>query len=222
MSESNKALYERIYNGRSPMGERPLWEFGGPQPAFVELEKEGSLTGHVLDVGCGTGELSVHLALTGHTVTGIDLSPTAVERARARASERGAAVEFVVGDVLEPADRQNRFDTAVDSGTFHTLPEESRTAYAAALHRACRPQARLYLLTMDDESHAGMQGELAKVGFGQNVLAHFAPLGLDRIKAAFEGHWTVESVRKDKLLVRLPSASEVTELSALLVALRRG
>lgn len=54
----------------------------------------------VLDLGCGTGTLSVLLARQGHRVTGVDLSPRMVELARAKAA--GLAAEFTVGDASAP------------------------------------------------------------------------------------------------------------------------
>ena len=56
----------------------------------------------VLDVGAGTGALSILAAELGHDVTGLDLSEGMLERGRAKAAERGLAVSFVVGRAEEP------------------------------------------------------------------------------------------------------------------------
>jgi SAM-dependent methyltransferase len=57
----------------------------------------------VLEVGCGTGRISVELALAGATVTGIDPSPAMLERAHARAEEAGVQVTLIEGRVDETA-----------------------------------------------------------------------------------------------------------------------
>jgi magnesium-protoporphyrin O-methyltransferase len=67
----------------------------------------------LLDAGCGTGALAVEAARRGARVVAIDLSPTLVGLARERAPQDlgSGAVEFIVGDMLDPA--LGRFDHAV-------------------------------------------------------------------------------------------------------------
>jgi len=56
----------------------------------------------VLDLGCGTGSLAALLAQAGHRVTGVDLSPEMVERARTKLDAAGLRATFVVGDAADP------------------------------------------------------------------------------------------------------------------------
>jgi ubiquinone/menaquinone biosynthesis C-methylase UbiE len=56
----------------------------------------------VVDLGCGTGSLSVLLAESGLDVIGVDLSPAMVAQATAKAQAAGVAVEFIVGDASDP------------------------------------------------------------------------------------------------------------------------
>ena len=56
----------------------------------------------VLDLGCGTGSLSVLLAKQGHEVTGVDLSARMLEQAEAKAVHHGVQVRFLLGDACEP------------------------------------------------------------------------------------------------------------------------
>ena len=50
------------------------------------------------DLGCGTGSLAVLLAAAGLEVSGRDLSPAMVERARAKADAAGLTLDLHVGD----------------------------------------------------------------------------------------------------------------------------
>jgi SAM-dependent methyltransferase len=52
----------------------------------------------VLDVGCGTGVVAVTAARLGAKVSGLDLTPTLLERARKNADIAGVDVEFIEGD----------------------------------------------------------------------------------------------------------------------------
>ncbi|MDN2502680.1 methyltransferase domain-containing protein, partial [Nocardia nova] len=77
------------------------WVIGEPQPAIVEVEREGLIQGRVLDVGTGAGEHTIALTALGYDVLGIDLSPSAVEYARRNAAAKGVpAARFRVADAV--------------------------------------------------------------------------------------------------------------------------
>ncbi|WKD31327.1 class I SAM-dependent methyltransferase [Streptomyces xanthophaeus] len=77
----------------------------------------------VLDVGCGTGSLSLLLAEAGHRVTGVDLAPRMVERAEAKLAAAGLAVRFLVGDAADPPTGQERYDVLLCRHLLWTLPD---------------------------------------------------------------------------------------------------
>lgn len=68
---------------------------------------------HVLDVACGEGRNSVWLAQRGCRVTGVDISPLALEKARRLADTRGAKVTWVEGDVRSREWEPAEFDAVV-------------------------------------------------------------------------------------------------------------
>lgn len=78
----------------------------------------------VLDLGCGTGSLSVLLAELGHEVTGVDLSPRMVERAVAKAERHGMKVRFLLGDASDPPVRPS-FDVVLARHLVWALPDLS-------------------------------------------------------------------------------------------------
>ncbi|MEU7283146.1 methyltransferase domain-containing protein [Streptomyces sp. NPDC045431] len=98
----------------------------------------------VLDVGCGTGSLSVLLASAGHRVTGVDLAPRMVEQARAKAAAAGLAARFLVGDAAAPPTGEDRFDMLVSRHLIWTLPDPG-AALRAWVDRL-RPGGRLLLV----------------------------------------------------------------------------
>ncbi|GLF99205.1 class I SAM-dependent methyltransferase [Streptomyces yaizuensis] len=77
----------------------------------------------VLDVGCGTGSLSLLLAEAGHRVTGVDLSPRMVVHARAKLAAAGRAARFLVGDAARPPTGDDRYDVLLSRHLLWTLPD---------------------------------------------------------------------------------------------------
>jgi SAM-dependent methyltransferase len=62
---------------------------------FLEKEFACDKSKSILDIGCGTGRHAVELARRGYSITGIDLSSAQLERARQKAKEAGAHVDFL-------------------------------------------------------------------------------------------------------------------------------
>jgi cyclopropane fatty-acyl-phospholipid synthase-like methyltransferase len=158
------------------------WDIGRPQPAFVRLADEGRLTGRLLDAGCGTGENALLAASRGADVTGIDVAPTAIARARAKASERGLTARFEVADALDLGRLGRTVDTVIDSGVFHVFGDEDRARYVASLAAVLRPAGTYYVMCFSDRQ-PGTWGP-------RRVSA-------EELRAAFSDGWTVESITAD-------------------------
>ena len=77
----------------------------------------------VADLGCGTGSLAVLLAEAGHRISGLDLAPVMVERARAKATSAGVEAEFVVGDAMSPPWPTGSFDAVLARHVLWALPD---------------------------------------------------------------------------------------------------
>jgi ubiquinone/menaquinone biosynthesis C-methylase UbiE len=82
----------------------------------------GAIPLDVLDIGCGTGFLSLLFAAQHHRVTGVDVAPTMLARAHAKAAAQGLAIDFVEADVETldlPAASQ---DLIIERHVIWTLP----------------------------------------------------------------------------------------------------
>lgn len=64
---------------------------------FIEQWAE-KLGGPLLDLACGTGRMSIHMALRGYEVTGVDIVPEMIAHAQKKAADRAVSVEWVVAD----------------------------------------------------------------------------------------------------------------------------
>jgi SAM-dependent methyltransferase len=74
-----------------------------PYDQWVETVTQmvGEQRGTLLDVGCGTGELSIRLAQAGFHVTGIDLSEDMLSVAQAKTCERGLSIPYFQQNMVE-------------------------------------------------------------------------------------------------------------------------
>lgn len=185
--------WEAVYAGKPlhPTITEVPWHIGEPQPAIRALIDGGRVRGAVLDAGCGIGETALYLAERGYPVVGLDLSRTAIERARRRAAERGLDAEFAVADVTELTGYDGRFDTVIDSTLFHSLPVAGRPGYLRSIARAARHGALLYALVLSNE-----------VRFPEGDQ----PNAVDEaeLRAAMAPHWAVDAVRRSTVAVHLP------------------
>jgi len=157
----------------------PPWDIGRPQGAFRAIADAGALHGHVLDVGCGTGEHASLAASLGFDTTGIDGAPLAIEKAQAKARERGLDVRFVVGDVLELASFGEQWDTVLDCGVFHVFDDDERGVYVENLAAAVSPGGRYFMLCFSDE---------------QPGVAGPRRVSREEIRASFANGWRIDSI----------------------------
>jgi cyclopropane fatty-acyl-phospholipid synthase-like methyltransferase len=92
----------------------------------------------VLDIATGEGRNAVWLAQRGCRVTGIDVSPKAIDKARRLAAENGVEVCFEVEDVLEREWLPDAFDAAISIFIQFAAPHE-RKAVFEGMRRTLRP-----------------------------------------------------------------------------------
>ena len=131
------------------------WDIGEPQPAMAALLAAHPPFGPVLDLGCGSGDLAIHLAQRGLEVLGIDFVAAAIEQARARAStlpaEVARRVVFQVTDGLHPSRLGQQFGAVMDCGFFHLFDPATGDALIEEIASTLRPGGFFYLLAFDVE-----------------------------------------------------------------------
>ena len=112
-----------------------------------EEARHGPPYGPALDLGTGSAVWGVELAKRGWEVTGIDIIPKALERARSRVDDAGVEMRIVHGDVtrLRDADVGSGFRLLLDTGTFHGLTDEQRRRMGTEISAVAAPDATLIL-----------------------------------------------------------------------------
>jgi SAM-dependent methyltransferase len=103
----------------------------------------------VLDVGCGTGEITERLAamFPGASLVGVDLEESHLERARARCSRFGRRIRFQRSDALALPFAGGEFDLVVNRHMLQAVPDPARAVREMA--RVTSPGGRLHLIAED-------------------------------------------------------------------------
>lgn len=105
----------------------------------------------VLDLGCGPGIVACAFAEVAHHVTGLDLAPAMLERAKARQAERSLTnMAWTCGDVSKLPFADNSFSIVVTRYTFHHFL--SPAMVLAEMVRVCHPGGRIVVADVTPEA----------------------------------------------------------------------
>jgi SAM-dependent methyltransferase len=111
----------------------------GAEEFIARLElKPGS---RVLDIACGTGNLSIPAARAGATVTGVDIAPNLLHMARRRAQAESLDIRFDEGDAEDLPYADASFDEVVTM--FGAMFAPQPQLVAAEMARVCRRGGRI-------------------------------------------------------------------------------
>ena len=160
----------QFFGEGSPYLHHPLLTAERTAAEIDEVERlTGSVSGRVLDVGCGFGRHSIELASRFADVTGIDPSPTMIAAARENASAANQFVDFIcmpASDFREIA----RYDLAIclftSLGQQKTAPRDDapHTALLERTAKALRPGGKFVVELFDKERAVASLVETEQLG----------------------------------------------------------
>jgi trans-aconitate 2-methyltransferase len=122
-----------------------VWQFG---ESLIELLRP-RVDERILDIGCGTGQLTAEIARSGAHVTGLDSSPDMIDQAR----RNYPGIPFVLADAASFSFAEP-FDAVFSNAALHWVRDHN--AAVGAIARALRPSGRLV-------AEFGGQGNIASV-----------------------------------------------------------
>jgi SAM-dependent methyltransferase len=169
------------------------WNMETPPELLVELVESGRvLPCDAVDLGCGAGNYAVWLASKGFRMTGIDISPAAVELAGRLAAENGVTCRFVATDWLEDVAKfEESFDFAYDWEVLHHVFPEDREKYVRHVYHALRPGGRYFSVCFSEEDGFGGEGKYRKTRLGTTL--YFS--SETELRKLFEPHFHFHELR---------------------------
>lgn len=182
-------------------------------PSIPALLKR-SLAVNVLDLGCGSGWLSIYLAREGFQVTGVDIADHALELAQMWAENENLSIKFDIADLADMKYPENSFDAIVANSIFEHLTYDLALATMVTLQNILKPGG--IFIGCFDKVGTG-PGEYFKLEDGTQVYTDKGRLGMmlrcftdDELKEFFSG-WQIEQFETLEsgsrfIVAKLPSA----------------
>ncbi len=137
---------------------RPPWDKGFPSSHLKAAVESGTVApGRAVVLGCGTGTNAIYLAKRGFDVTAVDVAPTALARAQAKAKEAGVTLRWLLADVTAPPAGLEPFDFIFDRGCYHGVRRGNARGYVEAVKKLSRPGTQMLILAgnANEERHYG-------------------------------------------------------------------
>jgi 2-polyprenyl-3-methyl-5-hydroxy-6-metoxy-1,4-benzoquinol methylase len=147
-----KPWYEELFENYAQGYDQETFTRGTLQEVdFIEHKIGFDRSLRVLDVGCGTGRHSIELAKRRYAVTGVDLSPSLLARAKEKAAQAGVSVTFVHHDA-RALPYTAEFDVAllICEGAFPLMEtDDMNFRILQGVRRALHSPGKLILTTLN-------------------------------------------------------------------------
>ncbi len=120
---------ENRFEKRYKTGDTP-WDHGTPDDNLINVVIKRPISKcKALDVGCGTGDNTIWFTQQQFVVTGCDISQTAIEKAKEKASMSNVNCSFIVADFLNNRIPGSSFGFVFDRGCLHSVDTEKYRMY---------------------------------------------------------------------------------------------
>ena len=176
-----------------PVGEIP-WNIAEPPEALVRLIKNGTIHPcKTIDFGCGTGNHAIYLGSLGFDVTGVDISPTAVNIAEENTIRKGVKCRFITANALgDFKEVEEIFDFAFEWELLHHIFPEERIKYVENVYKSLSEGGRyLSLCFSENDPQFGGKGKYRETPIGTTL--YFS--SEDEIRELFHPYYHIEELK---------------------------
>ena len=183
---------DKIYR-KTPLNEIP-WNIETPPSDLVELVDSGKVKPcKTIDLGCGAGNYAIYLANRGFTVTGMDISPTAIKIAKENAKKKGRNCNFLVANVLGIlSEVKETFDFAYDWELLHHIFPEQRRIYVENIYKLLNPGGK-YLTVCFSEKNTEFGGSGKYRVTRLNTILYLS--SEDELRELFEPYFKIRELK---------------------------
>ncbi|BAZ41615.1 type 11 methyltransferase [Calothrix sp. NIES-4101] len=145
-----------------------VWKYGEDLLNLLSPQREES----ILDLGCGTGQLTAKIAETGAKVLGIDADAAMIAKAKANYLDPNLDLNFAVADARSFAFQTN-FDAVFSNAALHWIPDAD--AVITCIYQALKPGGR-FVAEFGGQGNVksiidALKGSLQEIDFDSQGLA---------------------------------------------------
>jgi 2-polyprenyl-3-methyl-5-hydroxy-6-metoxy-1,4-benzoquinol methylase len=183
---TSKDHWESMYASKGDV--EVSWTQTDPAVSLA-LIQEICPSGRVIDIGGGTSALAGRLLGSGYAVAVVDISETAIRRARKQLGAMAEQIQWIAADATAVRDL-GRFDVWHDRAVFHFLTDpEDRAAYLTLLARTVRAGGHAVIATFSPEGPERCSGLEVRRYSGEMLAKEFG-MTWSLLKSVPETHVT--------------------------------
>jgi SAM-dependent methyltransferase len=187
MNDSKRTHWEEIYKTKEP--NELSWTQESPNISLNFIQSFGlSKKAKIIDIGAGNSNLAEYLLAEGfENITVLDISSTAIEKAKERLGAKAKKINWVVGDVTQFLP-ETTYDLWHDRATFHFLTTAKQvSAYLKTARNAVT--GYLTIGTFSDKGPEKCSG-LPVRQYTETQLTEVLQNGFQKIRCITEDHIT--------------------------------
>ena len=187
--EKMKLDFEKVYTSNNGA----TWTREEPHEELVKLIKnERIMPCKTLEVGCGEGRDAIYLASRGFDVTAIDISETAIEKARENAKKAGVNIQFKVLNLNNLNELNEKFDFIIEWAIMHCIPFEKRKNYVKQVSEVLNENGKYFSICFNIQSPIfGNVGERIREGTrAPGIKIYFTPQ--EEIEDLFKEYFNIK------------------------------
>lgn len=183
---TEKLWWEDAYKSGKP--ENIPWETNKPSKYLVDLVERNMIPGKtVLDACSGLGTQALYLARNGFEVHGVEISETAVSKAKLFADKEGLKIHFLKGTVQKLPFENSFFDFIYDRGCLHHQKDDELKKYLSEASRVLKAGGRMFIIAFTSRFSKKELTDLFKADFVVLEYSKFSEKAADRLVREFHG-----------------------------------